>query len=117
MSERCVAAAGAAASEEDASVATRLAGLRGRLQAHLQSSGLVDGGTLLVQLRGSALWEEQVLLHSKVCCLSSLQLSGLWRTQAGSLTCCCPLLPPVRCICRFCSERNEDRSVCCLLLR
>lgn len=46
--------------------AERLAGLRGRLQGHLQASGLVDGPALLQQLRGSAMWEEQVLLHSKV---------------------------------------------------
>lgn len=44
----------------------RLGGLRARLQALLQGSPLVDGPALLAQLRGTALWEEQVLLHSRV---------------------------------------------------
>jgi hypothetical protein len=56
-------AAGQALSEADAE---RLGGLRARLQALLQGSPLVDGPALLARLRGTALWEEQVLLHSKV---------------------------------------------------
>jgi hypothetical protein len=56
-------AAGDALSEADAE---RLGGLRARLQALLQGSPLVDGPALLARLRGTALWEEQVLLHSKV---------------------------------------------------
>lgn len=64
-------AAGHALSEADAA---RLAGLRARLQAHLQGSALVDGPALLAQLAGSALWEERVLLYSKVRPLGVVKL-------------------------------------------
>ena len=40
-----------------------------------QGSALVDGSAILLQLQGSSLWEEQVILHSKVRAVHSAAFS------------------------------------------
>ena len=41
----------------------------------VQGSALVDGPAILSQLQGSSLWEEQVILHSKVRAVHSAAFS------------------------------------------
>jgi len=86
--------------------AERLAGLRGRLQGHLQASGLVDGPALLQQLRGSAMWEEQVLLHSKVRSGQMITIMSMHEKGFGSCaSACCRKL-------RGCAAGGRSRSCC-----
>ncbi|KAK9806735.1 hypothetical protein WJX72_000925 [[Myrmecia] bisecta] len=45
---------------------SRLEGMRGKLQRHLEGSELYDMGVVLARLRDTPLWQEQVILHSKI---------------------------------------------------
>ena len=53
------------AGEEEA--AGKLRAVRAKLRRLLEASELVDGGLVLERVSDGELWDEQVLLHSKVC--------------------------------------------------
>ena len=50
----------------DAGSATELELVRAKLQSHLRASASYDVRRLLARLAGTQLWQEQVILHSKV---------------------------------------------------
>ena len=89
------AAAGGSSSSAAAAAAAAAAdvvgGMRGRLQAHLEASSRFDTAQVLQALLGSALWEEQVILHSKVGwggCTSGLLPAVPWLLPAAAAVTC-----------------------------
>ena len=44
-----------------------LAEVQGRLRSFLKQSSRYDARLVLARIRGSPLWQEQVVLHNKVC--------------------------------------------------
>ncbi len=64
-------AAEAAEGCEEEEAARELRAVRAKLCGLLEASELVDAGLVLERVSDGELWDEQVLLHSKVCCLGA----------------------------------------------
>lgn len=83
--ERAAAARGRMA--EDSEAAQRLRDLRDKLCGLLEDSDLVDARQILEHIEATELWDEQVVLHSKV---------RTWGMMHPAYPCMQPALTPAR---------------------